>query len=1102
MNHRVRSVLLIVAIAAFGLPVGMAAGATEGDASAAGLARQAIAELRATAQGDVFVTMRQSTGVAGFVRVSRQGDLLPSSSARPLLKAEAYLGQFGDIFGIRDASQLVLRSRTTDAQGATHFTFGQAYRGVPVWGAELKVHVDAAGRLTAVNGVYVPDLAISTAAGLSARQAARLAIAEVAANPPGDLARVRASSLRAASTRLVVYRTGLIRDVAGSNQLAYEVEVTNGSSIRDFVIVHANAGKVLNRWSHVVDALHRVLYEVSAATPPVWEEGDPFPGSLNQDQQNILIASEDSYWHFFNAFGRDSYDAAGAFMRSVNNDPTIACPNANWNGATTNYCNGVTADDVVAHEWGHAYTEYTNNLIYQWQSGALNESYSDVWGETVDFLNGFGTDAPSLVRDEGDCTSHSLLRNYVVFNSGLTGFCNAGASAFGPPLDATGVTGNVVLADDGVAPTSNGCEPFVNAGAVAGNIALVDRGLCPFTVKVANAQAAGAIGVLIADNVWGPPDPLAGADATIVIPSLRIALGNGNQIKAALASGPVNVTMRLGLPNAEDNYRWLMGEDATAFGAAIRDMWNPRCVNDPGRVTDAEYFCSTLDQGGVHTNSGIPNHAYALLVDGGTYNGQTIAAIGLVKAAHIWWQAQSVYLTDSSDFVDFADALEASCGDLTGVNLEGLSTTETPAGPSGEVISAADCAEVTETIAATELRTDPADQCQFAPILDPNTPPVCAGDSTTVYLEDFEDGLAGWTLTNQGSFSGWPNLDWAADSSLPGGRAGTAAFAVDPNEGNCDLGAGDISGVMRLESPDIVVPEADGATRLTFDHYIATEANFDGGNLKISIDGGAFTLVPASAFTFNDYNTAALQPTNPLAPEPGFSGTDGGVTGGSWGESQVDLSALGVTGGQTIRLRYDFGIDGCAGVDGWYVDDVTIVQCALVDPTIEVAPGGDVASNTSATLNLTVGDPDGDAADLTLSATSSNQNLVPESGITFGGSGADRTISLTVLKKSGSAVVTVTVTDTDGNTASVEINVQAGNEGKNRIDGGSGTDLLLGRGGNDRIRGFGAIDVMGGNAGNDTLTGGPGADTFVGGPGTDTATDFNAGEGDTQTGIP
>jgi hypothetical protein len=79
-----------------------------------------------------------------------------------------------------------------------------------------------------------------------------------------------------------------------------------------------------------------------------------------------------------------SYDGADAPMRTVNNDPNIACPNANWNGATTNYCSDVTGDDTVAHEWGHAYSEYSHGLIYAWQPGALNESHSDIWGEIVD----------------------------------------------------------------------------------------------------------------------------------------------------------------------------------------------------------------------------------------------------------------------------------------------------------------------------------------------------------------------------------------------------------------------------------------------------------------------------------------------------------------------------------------------------------------------------------------------------------------------------------------------------------------------------------------------------------------------------------------------
>ena len=65
-----------------------------------------------------------------------------------------------------------------------------------------------------------------------------------------------------------------------------------------------------------------------------------------------------------------------------------------------------------------------------------------------------------------------------------------------------------------------------------------------------------------------------------------------------------------------------------------------------------------------------------------TYNGQTIGAIGLVKAAHLYWRAQSVYQIPTSKFPDHADALEASCTDLIGQPLNALSTSG-PGGPSG-----------------------------------------------------------------------------------------------------------------------------------------------------------------------------------------------------------------------------------------------------------------------------------------------------------------------------------------------------------------------------------------------------------------------------------
>ena len=52
----------------------------------------------------------------------------------------------------------------------------------------------------------------------------------------------------------------------------------------------------------------------------------------------------------------------------------------------------------------------------------------------------------------------------------------------------------------------------------------------------------------------------------------------------------------------------------------------------------------------------------------------------------------------------------------------------------------------------------------------------------------------------------------------------------------------------------------------------------DGGNVWISVDGRAYSLIPASAFLFNPYNqtlvTAAAGNTNPLAGQPAFTGTD------------------------------------------------------------------------------------------------------------------------------------------------------------------------------------------------------------------------------------
>jgi hypothetical protein len=125
----------------------------------------------------------------------------------------------------------------------------------------------------------------------------------------------------------------------------------------------------------------------------------------------------------------------------------------------------------------------------------------------------------------------------------IAGDLPVGTASFGPALSSPGVTGAVVLAEDATAPASDACTALINGAQVTGKIALVDRGTCNFTVKVKTCQDAGAIGVIVVDNVSGsPPAGMAGTDATITIPSVRVTQADGGTLKAQIASG-LNATL-------------------------------------------------------------------------------------------------------------------------------------------------------------------------------------------------------------------------------------------------------------------------------------------------------------------------------------------------------------------------------------------------------------------------------------------------------------------------------------------------------------------------------------------------------------------------------
>jgi len=885
------------------------------------------------------VSVNGATETASFVRIP-PGQAKKSGGNSKQDTATAFVSKYAEAFGLRIGSTDLKHSRSEqDGLGRSHERYTQAYGGVPVFGAALSVHFDEEDQLVAVTGTLVPGIDMSLAPSRSAADAGDTALNWVASENDGANLTVRGS-------RLLIFRAGLAKGVPGTNHLAYEVEIGNGVNVREFLYIDAHTGKYIDQISGTRDALHRQVWDGQNGGfaqvvniwfgPPTWQEGDPPPPTGSVEADNMILASKETYDVFANAFGYDSYDGAGHVLDSIYNRG-YGCPNASWNGFFISFCPGLTTDDVTGHEWGHAYTEYTDNLIYQWQPGALNESYSDVVGETVDRINGRDDLVAPGARTDGACTIYDGAPppTLTVNNGSAAGSYFVTASVNEPPPPFT--VGPLPMVH---AEPADACSALTNAGNVAGNIVIVDWEIngapatCGSGARAGNAFAAGAAGIIFV----APAAGRLNLGSSPLIASVQTSNADGEAIKASL---PADATMDFTV-GTDDSYDWLMGEDSTAPGlvGALRDMYTPSCMGDPGKVSDAVYHCAPSDAGGVHSNSGVPNHAFALLVDGGSYNGHTISPIGLTKSNHILFRAKTHYQGPATDFVGHADALEQSCADLMGSNLASLMD----GSPSGEVISGADCAEVTKAIAAVELRTAPS-QCSFVPLLAKNPPPLCpigTKQPKKVFTDNFEDNAKGknaWAVSRGGTTPDFTERDWVRVSDLPEGREGRAFYGPDTTGGTCAPG-GDESSVLHLDSPIFRV-KTNSATngnhdarelRMAFDHWHATELGWDGGNVKISVNGGPWTLIDYTDFIYNSYNvllfSAAQGNTNPIAGEQAFSGGDGGSVDGSWGQSIINLDGYAMPG-DDVQLRFDIGVDGCSGAFGWYVDDVNVYQCEI-----------------------------------------------------------------------------------------------------------------------------------------------------------------------------
>ena len=161
------------------------------------------------------------------------------SAAAKQQQSRAFFSQYAALLGIDNVASMELVSSTTDAIGETHLAWRQRYGAIPVLGTMVRTHFDRDHQLKAVTGTAVPGIGVNPNPSIQRARAERVALDFETGNRPG-------AQLRTGRGALYVYRQGLAKGVPSENLLVWQVEVTDGAGVRQFVHVDSHAGKVVS----------------------------------------------------------------------------------------------------------------------------------------------------------------------------------------------------------------------------------------------------------------------------------------------------------------------------------------------------------------------------------------------------------------------------------------------------------------------------------------------------------------------------------------------------------------------------------------------------------------------------------------------------------------------------------------------------------------------------------------------------------------------------------------------------------------------------------------------------------------------------------------
>jgi len=346
--------------------------------------------------------------------------------------ALAVLDNLSSLYRINNATnEFSVKRSESDEIGFQHVKLNQIYQGLRVVGGELIVHFNKGGTAYEVNGQYVPDIAVGTKPSIKKEQAVQIALDDLKEMllPDGVLEK---------APELVVFARK-----TSSPSLAYELTVSyadpQAGTGRWRYWIDALQGKILLRYNDVQNISAPTSSGVHATITGNLLAGE---GGVST---NVVGWSESSRYYLYNTnfnwiiynIASNGYFDAGTYAyrtnaswgtsdraeisaahnfntiqqyykqvhsrASFNNSGAIAFinvhegnkyVNAYWSPMTQRMYigdgDGVSANslavlDVLGHEYTHAVTEHTANLTYAYESGALNESFSDIFGTCIEF---------------------------------------------------------------------------------------------------------------------------------------------------------------------------------------------------------------------------------------------------------------------------------------------------------------------------------------------------------------------------------------------------------------------------------------------------------------------------------------------------------------------------------------------------------------------------------------------------------------------------------------------------------------------------------------------------------------------------------------------